>query len=88
MEKSWGYGHIQIGSDKCNSIKNIAETKVKIYGKNIDVLYDVSKPDRDKAISADYSKAMEILGWEPKVDLEEGLREQYEWIKFELEKTN
>jgi GDP-D-mannose 3', 5'-epimerase len=61
---------------------------VKISGKDINIFYDTTKPEGDKARAADYSKAMELLGWRPKVDLGEGLREQYEWIKSAIEKTN
>jgi len=85
MEKGWGHGHIQLGPSVCTSIKEIAETVVGISGKEIDVLYDLSKPEGDKARSADYSKAKRILGWEPKVDLKEGLMQQYYWIKKQIE---
>jgi nucleoside-diphosphate-sugar epimerase len=84
LEKGWGHGHIQIGPSVCTSIKDIAESIVKISGKNIDIFYDTSKPEGDKARSADYSKAKAILGWEPKVTLEEGLKQQYEWVKQQM----
>lgn len=85
LEKGWGHGWIQIGPSVCTSIKEIAETVVKISGKDIDIYYDTTKPEGDKARSADYSKAKAILGWEPKVKLEDGLKEQYEWIKNRIE---
>jgi nucleoside-diphosphate-sugar epimerase len=31
-----------------------------------------------------YKKAKEILGWEPKVSIEEGLKKEIEWIKKDL----
>lgn len=80
LEKGWGHGHIQIGPSVCTSIKEIAEMIVKISGKDIDIFYDTTKPEGDKARCADYSKAKEILGWEPKVSLEEGLKQSYDWI--------
>jgi len=79
-DKGLGQGIIQIGPSICTSIKEIAEKVVEISGKEIIVIYDTSKPEGDKARSADYSKAKSILGWEPKVDLDNGLRNQYEWI--------
>jgi nucleoside-diphosphate-sugar epimerase len=84
LEKGWGHGHIQLGPSVCTSIKEIAETIVKISGKDINVFYDISKPEGDKARSADFSKASELLNWEPKIDLLDGLKEQYEWIKKQL----
>lgn len=84
LEKGWGQGWIQIGPSECTSIKDIAETIIKISGKEIKPFYDTSKPEGDKARSADWSKAREVLGWSPKVKLEDGLREQYEWIEKQI----
>jgi GDP-D-mannose 3',5'-epimerase len=86
MQKGWGHGYIQIGPSVCTSIKEIAEAIVNISEKKINIFYDITKPEGDKARSADYSKAKSILGWEPKVTLEEGLKQQYEWVKKQIEK--
>lgn len=88
LEKGWGHGWIQIGPSECTSIREVAETVVKISGKDIDVFYDTSKPEGDKARSADWAKAKEILGWEPKVSLYEGLQQQYAWIKQQIESND
>jgi len=85
FEKGWGHGWIQIGPSVCTSIKDIAETVVKISGKDIKIKYDITKPEGDKARSADYSKAKDILGWEPTISLADGLKEQYEWVKNRME---
>lgn len=87
LNKGLGKGVIQIGPSVCTSIKDIAEAIVKISGKNIDIFYDVFKPEGDMARSADYSKAKSVLGWEPKVSLEEGLKMQYEWIEQQMKKA-
>ena len=84
VEKGLGQGVIQIGPSVCTSIREIAETIVEISGKKIDIRYDTSRPEGDKARSADYSKAKRILGWEPKKQLIDGLKEQYLWIENQL----
>lgn len=84
LDKGWGHGYIQIGPSHCTSIKTIAEKIIEISGKEIIPFYDTSKPEGDKARCADHSKAKEILGWQPKVPLEEGLRESYQWIKEQI----
>jgi nucleoside-diphosphate-sugar epimerase len=86
LDKGWGQGWIQIGPSECTSIKEIAEAVVRISGKDIVPFYDTSKPEGDKARSADYSKAKRILGWEPKVSLEDGLKQQYMWVKAQMGK--
>lgn len=84
LRKGMGKGIIQIGPSECTSIKEIAEKVVQISEKEIDIFYDTSKPEGDKARSADYSKAKKVLGWEPQVSLEEGLKLQYKWIENQI----
>ena len=85
LERGWSQGPIQLGPSICTSIKEIAETVVEISGKEIDVFYDTTKPEGDKARSADFTKAKTILGWEPTVSLRAGLEQQYNWIKKQIE---
>lgn len=80
LKKGWGQSPIQIGPSVCTSIQDIAEMIVKISGKEIDIKYDITRPEGDKARCADYSKAKEILGWSPKISLLEGLEKEYNWI--------
>jgi len=85
LEKGMGKGYIQIGPDKSTTIAEIARLVVKISGKDIQIVFDETKPEGDKARAADASKAAAILGWKPTVSLEEGLQKTYEWIKNEIE---
>nr|WP_299423584.1 NAD-dependent epimerase/dehydratase family protein [uncultured Emticicia sp.] len=84
IDKGLEKGAIQLGPFICTSIKEIAEKVVEISGKNIEIIYDTTKHEGDKARSADYSKAKELLGWDPVVSLENGLREQFEWINKQI----
>jgi nucleoside-diphosphate-sugar epimerase len=85
LQRGWDKGVIQIGPSVCTSVREIAEMVVKISGKEIDIIYDTSRPEGDKARSADHNKALSLLGWEQKVSLEEGLALQYRWIKEQIE---
>jgi len=75
-----GKGVVQIGPGICTSIKDIPETTVEISQKDINIKYETSKPESDKARSADFLKATAVLGWYLKTNLTEGLRKQYQWI--------
>ena len=86
MAKGLGNGAIQIGTNYCTSIRTIAETIVKISGKNMDIEFDLSKPEGDKGRCGDCSKAQKLLGWTPRVTLEEGLGSMYRWIQSRFEK--
>ncbi len=80
LEKGLGKGPIQIGTDTCTTIGEIAHTIARISKKNIEVRFDPSKPEGDRGRRADSSKAKAILGWEPRVTLEDGLARTYEWV--------
>lgn len=73
-------GIIQIGPDNCNTIKEIAELVVEKSGKDINIQYDVSKPEGDFGRCADYSKANRLLGWYPKMDIKKGIFNMYDTI--------
>jgi len=84
LEKGLGHGTIQIGPDTCTSIGEIAEKIVDMAGIDIPIKFNTSKPEGDKGRSADYSKARKILGWEPLIPLEEGLSQQFDWIRKQI----
>ncbi len=80
LEKGWGNSPIQLGPNVCTSIKEISELISEISEKNIEIQFDITKPEGDLARAANYTKAKEILGWEPKVKLKDGLSSLYKWI--------
>lgn len=53
----------------------------RLLGKKIEVARADWRPGDQRVFYADYSKAKRELGWEPKVDLEEGIEMLYEWVK-------
>ena len=81
MEKGINKGPIQIGNETKTTINEIADKVIQISEKNIEKKYDLTKPIGDLGRAADCSLADEVLGWEPKVNLDEGLRMTYEWAE-------
>ena len=57
----------------------------KLLGKQIEVARGDWRPGDQKVFYADYSKAKNELGWEPKIDLEEGVEMLFEWVKANRE---
>lgn len=86
LKKGLGKGYIQIGPDYSTTIAELAEHIVTISEKDIRIIFDTSKPEGDKARAADYHKAKKILGWNPQVGLEDGLKSTYSWIKKQVNK--
>jgi len=85
VERGLGHGAIQLGPDTCTSIRQIAETIVRISGKPIDIVFDETKPEGDKGRCANYEKANTLLGWRPRTTLDIGLSEVYAWILQQTE---
>ncbi len=77
---------INVGSDRLVTIKELAEIIIGISGKDIKISHDLSKPEGVKGRNADLTLVKKVLGWEPKVSLEEGLKNTYEWIAEMMEK--
>ena len=81
IENGLNKGPIQIGNSQKTTINEIADAVIEISGKNIEKKYDLAKPTGDLGRAADCSLAENILGWKPKVNLDEGLRRTYEWAE-------
>jgi len=79
---------LNIGSDRMVTIDELADIIIKISRKKITKKYDSSKPQGVRGRNSDNTLMREVLNWEPKVELEEGLKITYEWIKDQVEKEN
>lgn len=62
------------------SVREVAEA-VKKYVSNVKIEYKEARPGDQAGKIADSDKAKKELGWEPKVDFEEGVRRYIEWYK-------
>ncbi|MGI0073095.1 MAG: NAD-dependent epimerase/dehydratase family protein [Nitrosotalea sp.] len=78
---------VNIGWDKRYKIRDVAEIILRLSGhKPNKIHFDMNKPEGPFSRALDISLAKKLLGWEPKVDLEEGLARTIEWHK-KLEQT-
>lgn len=68
-----------VGSGKEITIKNLALLVQKIVGHSGEIVWDSSKPDGTPRKLMDSSK-LKNEGWNPKIDLEEGIRITYQWF--------
>ncbi len=77
-----------VGGGKRNVISVWAEfgpILEKLLGKKIEVAREDWRPGDQKVFYADLRKAKNELGWEPKIDLEEGMELMFEWVKANRE---
>lgn len=70
--------HINIGTGKDISIKELACLIKKIVGYRGELYFNTDKPDGTLVKLTDPSK-LHALGWTHKVELEEGIKKMYEW---------
>jgi UDP-glucose 4-epimerase len=69
------YDVFNIGSGKSYSIKEITDIICGIYNENITVEYfDLKRKIEVMETRADITKAKKLLGWSPKIDIEQGLK--------------
>ncbi|UAY90760.1 GDP-L-fucose synthase [Pectobacterium polaris] len=71
--------HINVGTGVDCTIGEMANTMAKVVGYQGQVAFDASKPDGTPRKLMDVSR-LKKLGWQYKVELEEGLLKTYHWF--------
>ncbi len=74
-----GISQINIGTGEDVEISKLAGLIRRVVGFEGEVFYDETKPDGVPRRLLDISR-LNLLGWKPKMELEEGLRKTYEWF--------
>lgn len=72
---------VNIGNPQEITIKEFAEEILKITGSGTKISYKPLPQDDPKQRKPDITKAREILGWEPKVERADGLRNTLDYFK-------
>ena len=86
MMESNHYEVFNIGNPYEMTVKELAETILKLTKSKSEIIYKPLPNDDPQQRRPDISKAKDKLNWEPKVGLETGLITTIEWIKKELSK--
>lgn len=79
--------HINVGTGKELTIREVAEKVVNEIGFRGDLLWDSSKPDGTPRKLTDVSK-LHALGWKHKVEIDEGIHRLYQWYISSQPKRN
>jgi len=75
---------VNIGNPQEMTIKQMAETILKVTGSKSKLIYKPLPIDDPKVRQPNITRARTLLGWEPKIDLEQGLKKTIEWFKTQL----
>ena len=76
--------HINVGTGKELTIRQLSELVVRAVGFQGTVEFDASKPDGTMRKLIDVTK-LHSLGWTHKVEIEEGVQKLFEWYQASLE---
>ena len=74
-------GPVNLGNPRESTIKELAELVIKLIGSKSELRFDPLPVDDPTRRCPDISKARKLLGWEPKVPLEEGLERTIKYMR-------
>ncbi len=77
---------LNLGQDRMVTINELADIVAKIAGVKITKKH-IDGPQGVRGRNSDNTKLREVLGWEPKISLEDGLSKTYKWIESQIKET-
>ncbi|MCX4375777.1 MAG: GDP-L-fucose synthase [Lachnospiraceae bacterium] len=86
LENYNGERHVNIGTGKEITIKELAETVQRVVGYQGEIVWNGDMPDGMPRKLTDVSK-LHALGWKHKIELEDGIKLAYQWFRENVEKA-
>jgi GDP-D-mannose 3',5'-epimerase len=78
---------LNLGTDRLVTINQLIDLVSGVAGKRLKKRHDPSKPQGVRGRNSDNTLLNSVLGWQPSISLEEGLKTTYRWIEAELRKA-
>lgn len=75
---------LNIGLGKSIPILDLVQKIIAASGKKIKIEYNTTKPTIKTSLALDCTKAKNVLGWESKTSLDEGIIKTLEWYKANI----
>jgi len=88
IEADVGPSPINIGTGSEITIRDLVRLLAGLMGFKGEIIYDTSKPDGQPRRCLDTSKAKNLLGFEAKISLEEGLNKTIKWYEESINNRN
>jgi len=79
---------LNLGTDELVTVNELVDLVSKVSDKKITKDHDLTKPQGVRGRNSDNSLLRSVLGWEPAITLEDGLKRTYDWIWSELDRQN
>jgi nucleoside-diphosphate-sugar epimerase len=76
---------LNLGQDRMVSINELADMVAAAAGVSIEKKH-VPGPQGVRGRNSDNTRLRQVLGWEPQISLEDGLKRTYDWIELQVKK--
>jgi len=80
LAKSEEHLPVNIGNPQEMTLLELAENVLRVTGARSEIVFEALPVDDPQVRQPDITRAKQILGWEPEVALEDGLRRTIEWM--------
>ena len=77
---------LNVGQDRLVTVNHLAELVAGIAGVTLGTRH-VPGPQGVRGRNSDNTRLRAVLGWEPRISLEEGLARTYAWIEAQVRLT-
>jgi GDP-D-mannose 3', 5'-epimerase len=74
---------LNLGQDRLISVNQLADTVASVAGLRIEKVH-VAGPQGVRGRNSDNTRLRKVLGWEPRISLEEGIALTYVWIESQV----
>lgn len=74
---------LNLGQDRMVTINQLADIVAEVAGAKIEKKH-IDGPQGVRGRNSDNTRLREVLGWEPQISLEEGLKRTYDWIEKQV----
>jgi nucleoside-diphosphate-sugar epimerase len=78
---------LNLGTERLISINELVAMVAGIAGKSIRTRHDLGKPQGVRGRNSDNTRLREVLGWDPSISLDHGMRKTYTWIEQQLQQA-
>jgi dTDP-glucose 4,6-dehydratase len=75
---------VNLGNPQEMTLLELAKRILRLTGSASEIVFRPLPEDDPKVRQPDIARARTVLGWEPRVDTEEGLRRTVDWFRGKL----
>jgi dTDP-glucose 4,6-dehydratase len=84
LAESGEHQPVNIGNPAEYTLLELAEAVIEVTGTRSEIVYEALPTDDPKVRQPDITRAKQLLGWEPEIELREGLRRTIDEAGVEL----